>query len=161
MEIHGGFGLNLMNTTALEWAEDQGLEDVELSLELSLGQAARLGGNIPRGLMVYGRMPLMLTRNCPAANGPKGCLRCQTPPVLTDRKGMHFPLQCAGGCTEVLNCVPTVLADRKREIRGVDFVVFRFSVENSVESEENYQAFHRGDKPSGGYTRGLSDRGVD
>lgn len=161
MKIHGGFSLNLMNTAALEWAEDQELEDVELSLELSLGQAARLGGNIPRGLMVYGRMPLMLTRNCPAANGPKGCLHCQTPPVLTDRKGMHFPLQCAGGCTEVLNCVPTVLADRKREIRGVDFVVFRFSVENSVESEENYQAFHRGDKPLGGYTRGLSDRGVD
>lgn len=96
MKIHGGFSLNLMNTAALEWAEDQELEDVELSLELSLGQAARLGGNIPRGLMVYGRMPLMLTRNCPAANGPKGCLHCQTPPVLTDRKGMHFPCNARG-----------------------------------------------------------------
>lgn len=161
MKIHGGFGLNLMNTAALEWAEDQGLEDVEVSWELSLKQAARLGGKIPRGLLVYGRMPLMLTRNCPAANGPKGCLACKKPPVLTDRKGIAFPLQCAGGCTEVLNSVPVVLADRKREIQGMDFVVFRFSVENSVESEENFRAFHKGNRPESGYTRGLSDRGVD
>lgn len=161
LTVHGGFGLNLFNTASLQWAQEFGLADAELSMELSLSQAARLGGSIPRGIMAYGRMPLMLTRNCPAANAPGGCQGCKQPPALTDRMGVKFPMQCSGGCTEVLNSVPTVLSDRKWEIRGVDFVIFRFSVENSVESEEKFLAFHRGDKPKFGYTRGLSDRGVE
>lgn len=73
MDIHGGFGLNLANTAALEWAESFGMLDVEVSFELTLAQIAKLGGNIPRGIISYGRLPLMLTRNCPAKNDGKGC----------------------------------------------------------------------------------------
>lgn len=145
----------------MEWAEDNGLADVECSFELTLAQASRLGGTLPRGLLVYGRLPLMLTRNCPAANGPKGCANCKTAPFLTDRKDTRFPMQCAGGCTEILNSVPLTLADRRDEIQNMDFLVFRFSVENSVETEENYHLFHHGNKPSGPFTRGLYYRGVD
>jgi putative protease len=161
MTVHGGFGLNLFNTAALEQAQEWGLADAELSMELSLSQAARLGGTLPRGVMVYGRMPLMLTRNCPAANAPGGCQGCKRPPALTDRMGVAFPMQCSGGCTEMLNSVPTVLWDRKREIQGMDFVILRFSVENPVESEEKLLSFHKGDRPEFGFTRGLSDRGVE
>ncbi len=161
MRVHGGFGLNLFNTASIEWAEDNGLTDVECSFELTLPQTAKLGGTLPRGLIVYGRLPLMLTRNCPAANSPAGCLHCKTPPFLTDRKGARFPLQCTGGCTEILNSVPLSLAGRISEIQNIDFFVFRFSVENSVETEENYLAFHNGKQPEDPFTRGLYYRGVD
>lgn len=161
MRVHGGFGLNLFNTASIEWAEDNGLTDVECSFELTLPQTAKLGGTLPRGLIVYGRLPLMLARNCPAANSPAGCLHCKTPPFLTDRKGARFPLQCTGGCTEILNSVPLSLAGRISEIQNIDFFVFRFSVENSVETEENYLAFHNGKQPEDPFTRGLYYRGVD
>lgn len=161
MRVHGGFGLNLFNTASIEWAEDNGLTDVECSFELTLSQTAKLGGTLPRGLIVYGRLPLMLARNCPAANSPAGCLHCKTPPFLTDRKGARFPLQCTGGCTEILNSVPLSLAGRISEIQNIDFFVFRFSVENSVETEENYLAFHNGKQPEDPFTRGLYYRGVD
>ena len=158
---HGGFGLNLTNTAALEWARAFGLADVELSFELTLAQAGKIGGSLPRGLLAYGRLPLMLCRNCPAANGPSGCRNCSTPPELTDRRGVRFPLQCAAGCTEVLNSVPLTMADRMDGFSTMNFAVLRFTVENSVESEEIYRIFHRGEKPTGGYTRGLYDRGVE
>lgn len=159
---HGGFGLNLMNTEALEWARRFGLEDAELSFELTLSQAKQIGGRLPRGLLAYGRLPLMLCRNCPAANPPGGCRGCgEAYPELTDRKGIHFPLQCSLGCTEVLNSVPLTLSDRMGELSAFDFAVLRFSVENSVEKEEILSTFQQTLKPSGGYTRGLYDRGVE
>ena len=39
----------------------------------------------------------MLTRNCPLANSPKGCLGCKTPGCLTDRKRKKFPVVCRDG----------------------------------------------------------------
>lgn len=105
----------------------------------------------------------MLCRNCPAANAPKGCQGCSRSPLLTDRKGASFPVRCTRGpgyrYSEVLNSVPLSLSDRQREIRGQDFVVFRFAVENLVETESVFQAFHRGENPLETYTRGLYYRG--
>ena len=165
LSIHGGFSLNAVNTAALEWLEQLGLEDTELSLELTLAQARHLGGNIPRGIQLYGRLPLMLCRNCPAANAPGGCKGCEArggsrPAVLTDRKGETFPIQCFGGCSEILNCVPLSLSDRIHEIQGQDFGVFRFTVENSVEIGEIFSAFQSHTPLKGPYTRGLSYRGI-
>lgn len=186
--MHGSFALNLCNTQSLLWAKEQGLADVELSVEMTGKQIAQLGAALPRGVVGYGRLPLMLVRNCPLAAGrgasslkkegtlPRsgiqpGCLRCdpQHPLCLTDRKGARFPVQCERvgpscglGCAEVLNSVPLDLMDKLlNEKTGVDFALFNFTVENLVESEEKYLAFHTGYHPSKGYTRGLWDRGVE
>ncbi len=161
MEIHGGFGLNLANTEALKWAERQGITDTEVSFELTLEQIAKLGGNLPVGIISVGRLPLMLTRNCPAQNDGKGCKHCAEPPTIRDRKGIKFPIQCYGACTEILNSVPLTLADRKSEIRGVDFEVIRFSTENSAQKSETLHLFKQGLTPKNGHTRGLYYRGVE
>jgi putative protease len=160
MRVHGGFGLNVMNTAALCRLEELGLEDAELSFELTLGEAARIGGALPRGLLAYGRLPLMLTRNCPAANG-RPCSHCDGHAALTDRRGVSFPLQCLAGCTELLNSVPLWMGDRIPRMKNVDFLVLRYSVENSVETEESFRVFNNGDRPPDGFTRGLYDRGVE
>ena len=111
-EVHGSFGLNIFNTASLEFFRTLGLSTAELSFELAAKEIAPLEGLLPRGLMVYGRAPLMLTRNCPLANSPKGCLHCKEPGCLTDRKRKQFPVVCRGGKNiEVLNSVPLWLCD--------------------------------------------------
>ena len=158
--IHGGFSLNIFNTASVEWCEDNGLSDVELSFELTAEQARRIGGRLPRGLIAYGRLPLMLTRNCPNRNGA-GCSGCGEASSLKDRKGVSFPMICDHICTQILNSVPLEMEDRKSDFSGMDFTVLRFTVENSVESEEKFHAFHSGQAPKDGFTRGLYYRGVD
>lgn len=169
MKVHGGFSLNAMNTPALEWLGRQGLYDTELSFELTLAQAAAIGGDLPRGLVLYGRQPLMLCRNCPGKNGAQSCAECGGNAWLTDRRGVRFPVMCDGDASEVLNSVPLYLADRMREVRGQDFGVFRFTVENSVEIEEifrNYLGLRaventKRDKEQQPFTRGLYYRGIE
>ncbi len=162
-ELHAGFSLNITNTSALYWLEDLHFASAELSFELTLSQCAALGGEIPRGIIAWGRLPVMLCRNCPAANSPQGCLNCQEPPLLRDRKDACFPVQCTRApgyrYTEILNSVPLSLSDRKREIHNQDFVVLRFSVENPVETQQAIQQFIHGEKPQKNYTRGLYYRG--
>ena len=80
---------------------------------------------------------------------------------IADRKNVKFPMLCDGVCTEILNSVPLYMGDRKNEIHGVDFFTLRFTVENSVESEENFQVFNNSNKLSKSYTRGLYYRSVD
>ena len=131
-------------------------------MELTAGEVSRLGGELPRGLMVYGRQALMLTRNCPLANSPKGCLHCKEPGYLTDRKRKKFPVVCRGGrSVELLNSVPLWLCDLKRELSPVDFGILRFTVENPVECGEILTACFRGETPGFDYTRGLFHRGVE
>ncbi len=161
MEIHGGFGLNITNTEALLFYASMGVKDCEVSFELTLEQISALGGVMPVGVISAGRLPLMLTRNCPAQNDGKGCKHCRRAPVLTDRKGIEFPMQCMGSCTEILNSVPLTLADRKRELQGIDFEVIRFSTENLREKRDMLECFKSGRLPEGQYTRGLYYRGVE
>ena len=161
--LHGGFSLNITNSQSLRWLEERDFASAELSCELMLEQCARLGGSLPRGILAYGRLPVMLCRNCPAANSPKGCLNCKEAPLLRDRKGAQFPVLCTRTAgyrySEVLNSVPLSMGDRKREIRGQDFVVFRFTVESPVETEEVFRRWQTGENPHGNYTRGLYYRG--
>lgn len=162
MDIHGGFGLNLTNTEALHWAERQGLLDAEVSFELTLEQISQLGGEIPIGIISMGRLPLMLTRNCPVQNDGKGCKYCTYAHTIRDRKGIDFPVTCGQGVgTEILNSVPLMLSDRKHEMKGIDFEVIRYSIEDSKEKASMLEQYRQGVVPKEKYTRGLYYRGVE
>lgn len=161
MDIHGGFGLNLANTPSLEWAHDIGMIDTEVSFELTLRQIESLGGDIPRGIISYGRLPLMLTRNCPRQNDGKGCKNCKIPPTIRDRKGKEFPIVCDKQSCEILNCLPLILSDRQREIRNVDYQVLNFTVESAVESRGKLHYYSESAPAKGDLTRGLYYRGVE
>lgn len=159
---HGSFSLNVTNTPALMAFESLGLESAEVSLELSGREIAGLGAGLRRGVTAYGRQALMLTRNCPLCNSPKGCLGCKAPGCLTDRKGKTFPVTCRERGkygVELLNSVPIWLGDMQEEL-ACDFAVLRFSVENSVECGEIFRAFRSGISLNAAYTRGLFRRGV-
>lgn len=160
LTVHGGFSLNITNTAALEWYHDFGLADTELSFELTLAQAAEIGGTMKRGLLLYGRLPLMLTRNCPIANAG-GCKHCTTTQFLTDRRNVRFPVQCYGACSEVLNSVPLYMADRLGEVRNQDFALLRFSTESKCKADDIIRKYLTGAPIEENYTRGLYYRGIE
>ena len=163
MRIHGGFSLNVTNTASLQMLEEQKILSQELSFELTAAKAARIGGTIPRGLLIYGRLPLMLCRNCPIANAPGGCRHCEKPQSLVDRKDTHFPVICRGGGAsrqiEVLNSVPLSMTDRLEQLSGIHFGVLRFTVENRVECETVLSCALAGSPVPERSTRGLFVRG--
>lgn len=161
-KAHGSFSLNIWNSWALEAFRKLGLADAELSFELAGREAGALGGSLPRGMMVYGRQAAMLTRNCPLANGPKGCLHCKTPGALTDRMGKSFPVMCRKGGRwgiEVFNSVPLWLGGLP--LAGLDFGVFRFTLENSAECGRVLSCFSGDGALDAPFTRGLYRRGAE
>lgn len=158
----GGFGLNLTNGEAVAAYAAAGLLAATLSMELTFGQMGfAKAAPIPTGLMLYGRQPLMLTRNCPRQCDGASCGACQPHDGVTDRRGVTFPTACAGGCTELLNAVPLYWADRLEEVPAVDFHLLHFTVETPTECDAVVTAYRGGGKATGDITRGLYRRGVE
>lgn len=161
MTLHGGFGLNIVNTYDLLWAEEYGLKSVELSFELTFERINRLGGSIDRGIISYGYLPLMLCRNCPNKSKGIDCKTCKNQSKMQDRMGKHFYLKCDGNCTEVLNCVPLFIAREEISKLSTSFNILRFTVENYVENVENIKDFNGFSMLKDKFTRGLYKRGVE
>lgn len=158
----GGFGLNLANREAVAAYAAEGLVAATLSMELTFGQMGfGAACPIPTGLLLYGRQPLMLTRNCPRRCDGASCAACTPSDGVTDRRGVTFPTACAGGCTELLNSVPLYMADRLDEVPPMDFYLLHFTTETPAEAERIVECYRRGAAPTGEITRGLYRRGVE
>ena len=154
-----GYGMNIFNSVSVLEAAILGAEDCLLSCEVSLAQAAHIGGELPRGLMIYGRIPLMMTRNCPV--GTKlTCAECGGRSYLLDRMGVRFPVRCKNGCSFVLNSRPLWLADKLNDIRNVDYGLLWFTDESKEECARVTSDYRRGGAPQGEFTRGLYYKGV-
>ncbi len=158
--VHGGEFLNLTNTCSLNWAEDYGIKDVILSLELTDNRINALGGNIRTGIVSYGYIPLMLTRNCPMKSGTRDCKSCKKCGKMQDRKKYEFSLFCDENCVEVLNSVPLNILSQINKKFSTSFHVEKFYVENYVEKVENYGENHSDFLSKSKYTRGMYFRGV-
>lgn len=154
-----GFGMNIFNSDSVKAVEALGAAAAVLSFEASMEEAVRFGGGIPRGIISYGRLPLMLVRNCPGKNGD-GCETCKGHCVLTDRKGIEFPFSCRGEFSEVFNSRPVWVLDRKLEMRGLDFRLLYFTDETKERCAEIIKAAAAGSKPDVEHTRGLYYREV-
>ena len=160
VEVYGTFGLNITNSYAAEFLSKIGLKAVELSYELKSEEISGIASEIPKGLMLYGRQAVMITRNCPVKNRVK-CSVCKGVHCLTDRRKVQFPVMCTERrYSQVLNSVPLYLLDKDVAGLGISFGIMRFTVENSVESGGIIDASLQGKAPAVDYTRGLFNRGV-
>ncbi len=131
LTVHGGFGLNILNGTALRVYEEQGLESALLSFELAMNKAKAVGGQLPRGLMAYGYLPLMRWRVCPL-QASVGCAKCGGKGSLSDRLGVRFGVECMDKhYSTLLNSVPLHIAER--DLRGFDYLLFYFTRESREE----------------------------
>lgn len=151
-EVYGDFGLNIFNSESAQL-----FNSPILSFEATLEQTSRIGAK-DTGIIGYGYLPLMLTRNCPIKNH-LGCSRCTG--KLTDRKGFEFKVKCSPyPCVDLLNPVPVYMGDRQKEIK-TDFIHFYFTDESKNQVEQIINLFKTGGQFDGKYTRGLTYRGVE
>lgn len=164
--IRGDFGLNIVNSRAMRYLREQGLDSQLLSFELTLPQIRDISKAVPAELLIYGRLPLMLMENCVMKNRT-GICACQTGTVrLVDRVGEEFPIvKDPGTCRNVLlNGKKLYLLDKKDALRGMGLWALRlqFTTENPGEIDKvlmDYQG--RAVFDAGSYTRGLYSRGVE
>jgi len=151
--VFGDMGLNVFNSISAGM-----LEHPILSPELTVQQINAVSAPV-KGAVVYGRIPLMLSRNCPVKNHI-GCEACRKNGSLTDRKGISFPVVCSPyPCVEVLNSVPIYMAERMQELK-IDFAHFYFSTESRQQAEQIIALYEQGAAAPFDYTRGLYYRGV-
>ena len=159
MTPQGGFGLNIANPMAARHYFDEGVKTLTVSPELKAWQTGTIAYPAKAGAVLYGRLPLMITRNCPI-EAQVGCRNCTK--MLTDRTGAEFPILCRRelGYIEILNSRAMWLSDKISDF-NLDFGDLWFTVETADEAAKVYEKYREGAKPTGEFTRGLYYRGVE
>ena len=163
LPLTGGIGLNLTNPLAAQAYADLGLEAMLVLPEVRDSEIAciaprRQGVPVPTGALIYGHMPLMLTRACPLQN-VRDCAHCDRQGVLTDRKARKFPVRCTGGVRIIYNPVPLYMADKPGAL-AVDYGVAYFTLESREEAARVLARIVRGEPFDGEFTRGLYYKGT-
>ncbi len=166
MEPAADFGMNLFNSRAAEHLLHLGFVSCTASFELSLPQLRDLSKPLPMEMIVYGRLPLMLTENCLIKNRTGACT-CHAGPVkLIDRMGEEFRVvrDCGTCRSVVLNGKKLYLLDKKENVRRFGLWALRlsFTTENTGEVNSVLSAWSGGAVfDPGACTRGLYLRGVE
>ncbi|MGM9680143.1 MAG: U32 family peptidase [Eubacteriales bacterium] len=102
--LHGDFRLNITNSFSARLYGEI-FEDFLLSPELTAPQCRDISGN--KGVIVYGRVPLMLLEKSP-------CVQ-----KLVDRRKVVFPILREGGRDLIFNSVPIYMADKRDVLRSM------------------------------------------
>ena len=159
LDFCSGFGMNIYNSISLSEIEKLGAKDCLVSCEAQLYEISRLGTDLPRGAMLYGRIPLMMTRNCPVKN-KLTCGECQSKSFLVDRMGIEFPVICKNGASFILNSRPLWIADKKNELKSLDYGLIYFTNESKEECQKIISEVKSGSNPPEEFTRGMYFKGV-
>ncbi len=149
-----------------------GLSSITISPELNLRDIKAVREHTTGTeleLIGYGRLPLMLMKNCPI----KAMGRCQNGKniyTLKDRKGMEFPIMCTHNCNAVLlNSKPVYTADIINEIEksGINCLRLNFTLETPTECGKITEIYKNAlsgeippELPENTFTRGHLRRGV-
>ncbi len=158
-DITASFGSNIFNSFSLNVWQKYFADEAMLSPEMTANEINKIKASCKTGVLLYGRLPLMLTRNCPIKN-KLSCEQCRKNGKLTDRKGIEFPVDCTSGTSEVLNSVPIYMSDELKSFENIDFAVLKFTVENKEECREVIEKYLSREKYDKKFTRGLYRRGV-
>ena len=164
LPMTGGFGLNITNNVAAQFYAEQGLSSLLILPEVKDSDIAsiapaRNGKPVPTGVMIYGHMPLMLTRACPLQN-IHDCAHCDKTGVLTDRKAKKFPVRCGLGVRTIYNPVPIYMGDKPGAL-VVDYGVAYFTLESREEAAQILEMIRTHAPFEGDFTRGLYFKGTN
>ena len=164
LPMTGGFGLNITNNVAAQFYAEQGLSSLLILPEVKDSDIASIAPNrngkpVPTGVMVYGHMPLMLTRACPLQN-IHDCAHCDKTGVLTDRKAKKFPVRCGLGVRTIYNPVPIYMGDKPGAL-AVDYGVAYFTLESREEAAQILEMIRSHAPFEGDFTRGLYFKGTN
>ena len=162
--LRGDFGLQVFNSQGVKEYKRLGFQSLTASFELKLAQIRDLFKAVDTEMIAYGRLPLMITENCAIKNQSGKCV-CSNVNLLTDRKGVRFPVERAYGCrNEILNANKVFLADKAQDWKkaGLRAVRLLFTTENGVECAQVLEAYRgTGAYKPNNFTRGLYYRDVE
>ena len=164
LPMTGGFGLNITNNVAAQFYAEQGLSGLLILPEVKDSDISSIapacnGKPVPTGVMIYGHMPLMLTRACPLQN-IHDCAHCDKTGVLTDRKAKKFPVRCGLGVRTIYNPVPIYMGDKPGAL-AVDYGVAYFTLESREEAAQILEMIRTHAPFEGEFTRGLYFKGTN
>ena len=164
LPMSGSFGLNITNQLAAQFYADNGLGSVLILPEVKDSDISTIapthdGRPVPTGVLVYGHMPLMVTRACPLQN-IHDCAHCDKTGVLTDRKAKKFPVRCGLGVRTIYNPVPIYMGDKPGALT-VDYGVAYFTLESREEAAQILDMIRTHAPFEGDFTRGLYFKGTN
>jgi len=164
LAVRGDFGLNVFNSESLHVLKNLGLKSATLSFEMRLSEIRDLSKPIDSEMIVYGRLPLMITENCVVRNSTGVCT-CDSFSGLVDKQGSLFPVLPEFGCRNVLlHPKKLFMADKRRAMTTLGLWAERlsFTTENALECVAVMKRYMGigGYVPSG-FTRGLYFKGVE
>ena len=164
LPLSGGFGLNVTNQLSAQFYADHGLNAILILPEVKDSDIASIapvqnGQPVPTGVIVYGHMPLMVTRACPLQN-IHDCAHCDKTGLLTDRKAKKFPVRCGLGVRTIYNPVPIYMGDKPGAL-AVDYGVAYFTLESREEAAQILDSIRTHAPFEGDFTRGLYFKGTN
>ena len=164
LPMSGSFGLNITNQLAAQFYADNGLGSMLILPEVKDSDISTIapthnGRPVPTGVLVYGHMPLMITRACPLQN-VHDCAHCDKTGVLTDRKAKKFPVRCGLGVRTIYNPVPIYMGDKPGALT-VDYGVAYFTLESREEAAKILEMIRTHAPFEGDFTRGLYFKGTN
>ena len=164
LPMSGSFGLNITNQLAAQFYADNGLGSILILPEVKDSDISTIapthnGRPVPTGVLVYGHMPLMITRACPLQN-IHDCAHCDKTGVLTDRKAKKFPVRCGLGVRTIYNPIPIYMGDKPGALT-VDYGVAYFTLESREEAAKILEMIRTHAPFEGDFTRGLYFKGTN
>lgn len=170
-KLYADFRFNVFNSMSANAYSD--FECVTVSPELNLKEIGQLARHTDANLEViaYGRLPLMITQNCPVKVAGK-CRKGKAEFTLKDRMNEQFPVICSEGCVaKILNSKPIFMADKINDLKKLKINSLRliFTVEKSWECDKIISMYNYALKTGrcdekledNTYTRGHFYRGVE
>jgi len=148
MLLRGDYGLNVTNSWSLAIMKLAGFSSVTASFQLSGAQIKALAKTADTEMIVYGRMPVMVTDQCIIRNSSGRC-SCGTPTNMGDEFGNIYPVEKEFGCRNVVyDAKKLFLADRQSVYADTGLWAIRllFSTESARECADVVKRY-----------RGLSD----
>ena len=166
MKLRGDVSLNLYNSASVNAARELKMESAALSFEMTMPQIRDVSKAVPCELLIYGRLPLMVTENCLIKGRTGSCTCKQGPAKLTDKTGAEFPIIKDGdSCRSILlNGKKLYWLDRQDDLGRLGLWATRlyFTTENAKEVDQILSYVH---EPApfnpGANTRGLYLRGLE
>ena len=165
LRVRGDYGLNLYNSHAVNLMKELELASATLSFEMTMPQIRDVSKAVPCEILVYGRLPLMVTENCLIRGRTGNCSCHLSMGKLVDKTGAEFPIIKDGNnCRSILlNGKKLNWLDRQKDLNRLGLWGIRLyfttesprEVDNVLESYLNPKGFDPGACTRGLYLRGL------
>ncbi len=143
-KLYTDFSFNIFNNLAAKQLSDLGVKSITLSPELTLNQIKdiALRSGTACEMIVYGHLPLMITKYCVIKNvlggeDQKRCSLCNERKYgLKDRYGVVFPIKAESNCRiQILNSKKLFLLEYIRDIIDSGIVNIRLQFTNEDKNE--------------------------